>query len=763
MSLAFKECAKLFFNYVSIFRKIEKCYDQIVHPQKRILLRSILDGVIGRILEIKQELVKIELSECHNFDDIMSEFKVTPSDFEIPIPKYYVIDNESTIRDRHSFISNIRNRIDATNAKEEEHLPISEAVLIIQRHERARQGRLRAKILQENRMKLEAEDNLDLKVRSSLTSENAAMIIQKHWRGYLARQYTKRLRQEEFIWLGMEPKDLHYNSVVQNTTKNAQTIERHRRVLQYIYKNEYDQALVKLKEQIRLTEGANMQDRMKEQLRQWFLQCREANGIFPNIPPQAEGGSQWLFKRKPLELTAKEEAKRMPKKSVKTEKATEAKKKEKKPEGWTMSESQFIQNLNDGLAEYNDKWKNRNESDNFFQRHNEDIIKLEKHSEIENEIRANVDELMRQELRNLKIAIDKEKQKRINKKAKIAKTKRKKGAMKDLTKGRSLESICEELVIMDIIKKPESTNLSKYYDVYSYHGDEKTEIQPSLSDVKQLVTLYGILPLGSPDVHAKVPLTRSIMLAGPEGTGKKMLVKAICTETGANLFDLSPTNIAGKYDGKRAIRLLINMVFKVAHLLQPSVIMIDQCERMFGTKIPKSERMNLQPLKKNIVKAMKTVKQGSRILLVGSTKAPFDAKVKPFCKLFDRIILIPRPDYGTRYLLWKTLIVKNGGKLTRDLDISSLAKVSDGYTAGMMDRSCKEILTDRRLSLMEKIPLKGSELISPLARNDPVFVDEEGAYKKWYCKTPLGKKKAKMVKEENEAKRKEAKLLNRKK
>lgn len=47
-----------------------------------------------------------------------------------------------------------------------------------------------------------------------------------------------------------------------------------------------------------------------------------------------------------------------------------------------------------------------------------------------------VDELMRQELRNLKIAIDKEKQKRLNKKAKIARPKKRRGVMKDLTKDR---------------------------------------------------------------------------------------------------------------------------------------------------------------------------------------------------------------------------------------------------------------------------------------------------------------------------------------
>lgn len=75
------------------------------------------------------------------------------------------------------------------------------------------------------------------------------------------------------------------------------------------------------------------------------------------------------------------------------------------------------------------------------------------------------------------------------------------------------------------------------------------------------------------------------------------------------------------------------------------------------------------------------------------------------------------------------MIVKNGGVLTDALDISSLAKVSDGYTMGMMDRACKEVLTERRLALLDKVPLVASELIAPLSRMDPVFLEEEEAYK----------------------------------
>ena len=68
---------------------------------------------------------------------------------------------------------------------------------------------------------------------------------------------------------------------------------------------------------------------------------------------------------------------------------------------------------------------------------------------------------------------------------------------------------------------------------------------------------------GSPAVHENSPLVKSMLLAGPRETGKKMLVHAICSETGANLFDLTATNIMGKYPGKDGLKMLMHMVYKV--------------------------------------------------------------------------------------------------------------------------------------------------------------------------------------------------------
>ena len=54
-------------------------------------------------------------------------------------------------------------------------------------------------------------------------------------------------------------------------------------------------------------------------------------------------------------------------------------------------------------------------------------------------------------------------------------------------------------------------------------------------------------------------------------------------------------------------------------------------------------------LKKELPKAMKGVKSDDRLLLVGTSRCPFDGEMKPLCGLYHRIILIPRPDYASRH------------------------------------------------------------------------------------------------------------------
>lgn len=74
----FQMLATFYIKYVQIFRNLENVYDQIVHPQKRILIQKILDAVMGRILELKNEMVELDFTEFHYFDDILQDLKLAP-------------------------------------------------------------------------------------------------------------------------------------------------------------------------------------------------------------------------------------------------------------------------------------------------------------------------------------------------------------------------------------------------------------------------------------------------------------------------------------------------------------------------------------------------------------------------------------------------------------------------------------------------------------------------------------------------------------
>lgn len=70
-----------------------------------------------------------------------------------------------------------------------------------------------------------------------------------------------------------------------------------------------------------------------------------------------------------------------------------------------------------------------------------------------------------------------------------------------------------------------------------------------------------------------------------------------------------------------------------------------------------------------------------------------------------------------------------GGILTKVLNISCLAQVSDGYTQLHITKAVETVLTERRLMQLSKKPLTALEFLNTLAKQDPVYKQEEEAFK----------------------------------
>lgn len=85
----------------------------------------------------------------------------------------------------------------------------TEALLILQSHERARQGRLRAKLMWEIRKQELAVADKAAKIKAraeeTLSQALAASKIQSIWKGALTRRKVRKQREEELAFIGMIP------------------------------------------------------------------------------------------------------------------------------------------------------------------------------------------------------------------------------------------------------------------------------------------------------------------------------------------------------------------------------------------------------------------------------------------------------------------------------------------------------------------------------------------------------------------------------
>lgn len=283
------------------------------------------------------------------------------------------------------------------------------------------------------------------------------------------------------------------------------------------------------------------------------------------------------------------------------------------------------------------------------------------------------------------------------------------GILQDLDSvEKELRSFDEWVGEMDVI--------GSEYDKFEQQTD------PSLADVRNFAVELGVIPFGCPELRKpeRFGFVPSMLFYGPKGSGKTMISRSIASSCGARWFDLSPSRIcqSGLMTCKKDIEMIVHLTFHVAKYLKPSVIYIDEIEKIFeGGKghTGAHPTFMLDPLKKHISKAITKI---SRVLVIGNTSKPFMAKeMKSLKNMFTTdtenkelryMCYCPWPDNYHRHLLWRKFIAacmeKNQIQIdvtalenSGELDISLLAKCSNGYSAGNIRQAVNETLNYRRI------------------------------------------------------------------
>lgn len=750
--------ALLYVRYVQVYRVLRDAYDQMIHPQKRRSLKPTLEAVMGRMIELKHLLRNMadvrrnyaSFGDWLFLDEILEDLKLTMHDMEVPVPDYFVEERREELNERTKLLAALYDSYgildDAGFLGHEissgEKLSLEQAVRILQANERGRQGRERARFMREIRLQEERDKRGD----AQSDPIKAAVLIQKVVRGHLGRVKAKKLRSEELAFIGMEPKPfdpLKDRSPMQEAEKTREL----RRLRQQQHERDYQEAVVKMREKILTQEGLMIRDEIADKTREWFFKYREQTGKFPDFPDEEDGGSAKIFEL-PLPAPPPEDDGKKKKGGKGSSKSTAsskpAKKKGEEEEDVILPPSKFVDVLQSGLTEYSSMWAARDESTNKVQAYDPTLVRDMLRSDVAKEVRREVDDVLRAELENLQLALRKGKKGKKKKKKKKKKGGKKKGK-KDITANRSVEDIYANLVKDGIVQRIPKVHLKDFVGDYNLLAltmrEKEVFVDPSPLNVRQTIAETAILPLGSHYVHQSVPLLKAICLYGPRGSGKTMLAHAIATETGSNFINLSPENTAGKFVGLKQTSLMVHMAFKVAKVLAPSVIYIDNVEKVFAGK-KKSDPNNSARIKKDIVKELKALTKEDRVLVVGCARRPFDCQKKNEKALkafFGRFVYLARPDYQNRQVLLRHFINKahpGGGqiKLGPEFDLESLAKITEGYTAGSLYSAVRATIPLRRFDVLDTKPLTSIELVNNLAKVDPMYKAEEVEYRKWNAK-----------------------------
>ncbi|KAE8750578.1 hypothetical protein FOCC_FOCC002558, partial [Frankliniella occidentalis] len=302
-----------------------------------------------------------------------------------------------------------------------------------------------------------------------------------------------------------------------------------------------------------------------------------------------------------------------------------------------------------------------------------DLIRVDEVHAKQFELRQVIDDLMRVELEKLKDAVWREKHKRRKGRRKRRKGKRKKKKRgkrkrrgkkkkKDPTADKTPDELLEALVRAGVVRNSREARMEDFFGEPAYANFELRERcgdpLPALGDIRQAVREFCVLPLGSARAHELAPLVKS---------------------TGALRMDLTPEAVAAaraRYPGKKEWKLFLHTVNKVARLLAPTVIVMDDAHRNYYKRVPKPERA-LKPKKfaRTLKKIVKGIKRPDRVLVLGTSNAPWLARGRKLVKAYQRHVFVPPLDYGSRALLWHQLIMQHKA-VARDFEVTSGVSLS---------------------------------------------------------------------------------------
>lgn len=199
------------------------------------------------------------------------------------------------------------------------------------------------------------------------------------------------------------------------------------------------------------------------------------------------------------------------------------------------------------------------------------------------------------------------------------------------------------------------------------------------------------LPILQADLYRAIGIDppRGVLLFGPPGTGKTMLVKAVANQTNSTFIRVNGSEFIQKYlgEGPRMVR----DVFRLAREKAPSIVFIDEVDSIATKRFDASTSADreVQRVLIELLNQMDGFDQTTNVKVIMATNRvdTIDpALLRP--GRLDRKIEFPLPDRRQKRLVFNTITSKMS--LDPFVDLESLVKRSDKLSCADINSVCQE-------------------------------------------------------------------------
>ncbi|XP_061083147.1 fidgetin-like isoform X2 [Conger conger] len=194
-------------------------------------------------------------------------------------------------------------------------------------------------------------------------------------------------------------------------------------------------------------------------------------------------------------------------------------------------------------------------------------------------------------------------------------------------------------------------------------------------------------PMMRPDMFSGLTtLPRTVLLFGPQGTGRMLLGRCLASQLGATFLRISGSALATKWlgDGEKIIRAS----FLVARCRQPAVVFFSEVDVLLSAQLAEESPVNR--IKGEIVAQLDAILTSAedQVLVVCSTSKPEEID-ESLRRYFAKRLLVPLPDSTARHQIISQLLSQHNYCLS-DKEVGLVVQRTEGFSGLDVARLCQE-------------------------------------------------------------------------